>query len=409
MPALNALFSTAERLTGLDRRGQGTVFLVALGHGGTHCLTGAVYLVLPFIARDLGLSYAEAGALISVFHGASVVSSLGGGVLVDLTGRRVAVMVAALLVGGCALVAMAGVSLLGWLFALVGLVGMAKNLWHPPAISYVSLQFPESRGYALSIHALGGTLGNALAPLAVGASLAWLSWRTAVPLAAVPAIAVAVLIAFVLAPRDAPSGGTDKGGMDVALYFRELAGLLRNKPLLMVFLVAGFRVVTQAGMLVFMPLYLANVLGAGPVWMGLSLTILQMGGVLAAPFVGTWSDRIGRKPVAITAMALGTVFLFALSLAGTVPVFIILVLAFGMASFSVRPVLQSWVMDLSPPALSGTATSLLFGVQGAFGALSPLIGGLIADTWNLTAVFYFLAAASLIATLLMVLAPGGKR
>jgi FSR family fosmidomycin resistance protein-like MFS transporter len=45
--------------------------------------------------------------------------------------------------------------------------------------------------------------------------------------------------------------------------------------------------------------------------------------------------------------------------------------------------------------------SLLFGAQSALSALVPLVGGLIADQWGLAAVFYVLAASTLIANLVV--------
>ena len=36
------------------------------------------------------------------------------------------------------------------------IIGSTNNLWHPAAISYLSARFPDRKGYALSIHALGG-------------------------------------------------------------------------------------------------------------------------------------------------------------------------------------------------------------------------------------------------------------
>ena len=57
-------------------------------------------------------------------------------------------------------------------------------------------------------------------------------------------------------------------------------------------------------------------------------------------------------------------------------------------------------MDLADDRIAGTAVSVLFGMQSAFTLLVPTIGGLIADTWGLQAVFYLFAATSLIATII---------
>ena len=53
------MIAAIERLTGLEWKGQGTVFLVASGHGGTHWIAATFYLLLPFITRDLGRDVVE--------------------------------------------------------------------------------------------------------------------------------------------------------------------------------------------------------------------------------------------------------------------------------------------------------------------------------------------------------------
>ena len=50
---------------------QGPIFLVGLGHGATHWVAATFYILLPYINRDLGLGYAQAGLLASIFHAAS--------------------------------------------------------------------------------------------------------------------------------------------------------------------------------------------------------------------------------------------------------------------------------------------------------------------------------------------------
>ena len=165
------MIAAIERLTGLEWKGQGTVFLVASGHGGTHWIAATFYLLLPFITRDLGLSYAEAGMLVAVFHLSAFTANFASGLVVDVTGKRVVYQVASLAVGAAALLGCGGAQSLLWLFPMVVLIGATNNLWHPPAISFLSEHFPRQRGYALSIHALGASVGDALAPLAAGALL----------------------------------------------------------------------------------------------------------------------------------------------------------------------------------------------------------------------------------------------
>src|ERR1700758_5419400 len=87
-------------------------------------------------------------------------------------------------------------------------VGIGNNLWHPTAIPLLAQSRPERRGLVVSIHAMGGNLGDAVAPLAVGAMLSAFSWRDVVVMNVVPGVAASVLLLLLLGR----GGGADFGG-----------------------------------------------------------------------------------------------------------------------------------------------------------------------------------------------------
>lgn len=399
------VFSAIDRLTGVHPRHQGPVFLVGLGHAGTHWIAATFYLLLPFITRDLGLSYAQAGALVSLFHISSVTANFGSGMVVDVTGRRVLFQVVSLLVGAGALFAFGAAGQFMLLFILIALIGASNNLWHPAAISFLSERYPNSRGYALSIHAFGANLGDTLAPVAAGALLVALSWHRVASIAALPVLAIAALIAVLLLRQDKAGVRHRHHDSGFSNYVAGLKQILRNRTVMSLCLMAGVRSMAQNGLLMFLPLYLSDVLQVSPVWMGVTLMAMQLGGMVASPIAGTWSDRIGRRPVVLAGLTLTTVTIAGLTLTRSDAVFITGVSVLGFALFAVRPVVHSWLMDLTPPHLGGSATSLLFGTQAGLSAMVPIIGGVIADAWGLTVVFYFLAGTMLVANVLVYLLP----
>jgi len=395
------VLAAIERLTGLGRQGQGVVFLVGSGHGGTHWVAATFYLLLPFIITDLKLSYAEAGALVAVFQLAAFAANFGSGLVVDVTGRRVVFQVVSLAVGAAALAACAGAQGLWFLFPMVILMGATNNLWHPPAIAFLSEHYPKHRGYALSIHALGANLGDALAPLAAGALLLWLSWRGTAALNTLPAFAIALAMALTLGPKDREAHAAGGRGLGFADYLAGLKRLVRDKVIVHLSVMAGFRTMAQHGVLVFLPLYLAHVLHMNPLWMGVTVMALQVGGVVASPIAGAWSDRVGRRPVVLAGLTVTTAMIAVLTFIQDDILFIAGVAFLGFAMYAVRPVLHSWMMDLAPKALSGSATSIMFGVQALFTAVVLALGGAMADAWGLTVVFYLLALCMLAANVLV--------
>ena len=75
----------------------------------------------------------------------------------------------------------------------------------------------------------------------------------------------------------------------------------------------------------------------------------------------------------------------------------------GLSLYAVRPVVQSWMLDLTPPNLGGSATSLMFGMQSGLAVVMPIIGGVLADQYGLKSVFYFIAGAMLAANLVAIM------
>ena len=67
----------------------------------------------------------------------------------------------------------------------------------------------------------------------------------------------------------------------------------------------------------------------------------------------------------------------ALTLLGNEISFIAGVSVLGFALYAIRPVVHSWMMDLTPSHLGGSATSLMFGAQTGLSILAPVIGGTI--------------------------------
>jgi MFS family permease len=402
--------SRLKRLTGLAPGHQGPIFLVGLGHGGVHWIAATLYVVLPYAAKSLGWSYAEAGALVTVFHAASFLTNAVSGAAADLGGRRVEVQIAALVVGAVALASFAVLGALGVaaLAIAVAAMGFANNLWHPAAISYLGGRYPENRGYALSIHGLGASTGDALAPLVVGGLLTLWGWRTGAGVSAAVALVPALFIFFFLLRREqrqVAANAQTEAVSGLRDYFRQLTGVLGDRAIVVLCLMAGFRTMAQNGLLFFLPLYLSHGMGLNPVAMGLALGVMQAGGIVAAPLAGVWSDRLGRRPLVIGGLAIASALILALPYLENYVLLLLGTGVMGLALFAVRPVVHGWLMDLAPPAMGGSATALMFAVQGGLSVAIPWLGGLIADAHGFTPVFWLLGVAMAATTLIAAFVP----
>src|SRR5689334_19078214 len=170
------------------------VWLITIGHALTHWYPATFYLLLPLIGNELGLSYSQIGSILTCQYAAGAIANVPGGIFVDTVGRKGLLMAVSLFWIGFPYLVM-GYSHAYWMMlACATMVGIGNNLWHPTAIPWLAGRFPDRKGLVMSFHSMGGNVGDALAPLAVGALLAILSWRDVVLVNVVPGIVMSVLI-----------------------------------------------------------------------------------------------------------------------------------------------------------------------------------------------------------------------
>lgn len=136
----------------------------------------------------------------------------------------------------------------------------------------------------------------------------------------------------------------------------------------------------------FLPLY-ARSLGASGLEVGLLLAVYSLAQMVASPWWGRLSDRIGRRPLLVIGAAGTCLGLLQLGLAGG-----LVALFIGRAwlgGFGIgMSTAQAWVADTQPAeergrtmALIGAASALGFTLGPALGALGVATGGLSVPFW----------------------------
>ena len=162
--------------------------------------------------RELGLSYSQIGSILTCQFAAGAISNVPGGIFVDTVGRKGLLMAVALFWIGFPYLMM-GFSHAYWMMlACATLLGIGNNLWHPTAIPWLASRFPERKGLVMSFHSMGGNVGDAVAPLVVGALLAVLSWRSVVLVNVIPGIVMSVLILLYIGRIQKAASGRHRPG-----------------------------------------------------------------------------------------------------------------------------------------------------------------------------------------------------
>ena len=388
------------------------VWLISAGHAFTHWYTATFYLLLPLIGKELGLSYTEIGLIMTTQHVVGALSNLPGGMVVDMVGKKGYLMATSLFWVGFPYALMSLTHNYWMLLVCVTLVGIGNNLWHPAAITTLAYRYPERKGLVISVHGMGGNVADGLAPLVVGALLAWFTWRTVVVINVVPGLVMAAMILVMLGAFSMSTshdhvnaGGRSRSVRD---YLKDVVSLLHNRALMLVSIGSAFRTMTQTGLLTFLPVYLAYELDYSPFVVGVCMSAMQVAGFAASPIGGHLSDKMGRKRIVMASMVLTCVMIVFMALAGKSVTFVLFIALVGFFLYAMRPVLQAWAVEATPRELAGSGVGLQFGIQHIGASIAPALFGMIADAYDIYTGFYFLAGTILFANLLIVFMPNGQ-
>ena len=149
-----------------------------------------------------------------------------------------------------------------------------------------------------------------------------------------------------------------------------------------------------------LPLY-AETFSSSGVSIGLVFAAFSVSRALLGPFVGRFSDHVGRKRFLMAGLAGFAVVSVLYSIAGSLWELGLFRLLQGAASVMVTPIAQAFVGDITPPGKEGRMMNLFYSSLFMGMALGPFIGGTVSEAFSYQAAFYAMGALSLIALLLV--------
>ncbi len=389
------------RLKGLDP----TLLALGLGHGVTHWYPSTLFIVLPYLAKDLGLTYSQVGVLMGWNYFTSFFINLPGGLIVDMVGKTGFLLGLAIALTGLPYFFLGFSSSYVAAMVVVTFVGIGNNIWHPAALSFLAKRYPERKGFAIALHALGSHLGDTLAPLAVGVALTYMIWREVLILNFFPGVLIGFVVWRLLGRAGTIRKEERRKELSLREYWAGVKTMTRNKSILLLCSLSGMRSMTQSGLFTFLPIYLANELKYSPALVGTYMTVVQASGIFSSLLSGSISDRKGRRSVLTAGLLTTSLLLVALVILRLHFLFVGVLALLGFFLFSMGPVMVAWMMDLAPKNISGTTVSTLFGVQSLFAGFAPAICGFIADRFGILFSFYFLAFTIFAANFLVYLIP----
>ncbi len=392
-------------------RSWGLMIGLSAGHAVKHFYQQAFLLLIPAVKVALGLTDIQVGVIGMSRTVFSAAINIPAGFVGDMWRDKVALILA----GSLSSLAL-GYFLMGiypsyWLLLLgVSVTGIGTSLWHAPAFGTLAALYPTKRAFAMSVHRMGGSIGDSISPVVMGVllggfalwGLEWggMGWRALALALVAPALISAATV--LLAHKGLKSTGGQ--ATDLKAYLRMAGALFANSTVLGMVVLASVRAMAHSGLSIFLILYMSEDLGFSAFKVGYHVALLTLFGVIFAPVMGWASDRFGSRPVIFLGLLAITVLVFALLPFGSGWAFTLILALLGLFLYTVNPVMLAAAMESTKPGTESSITALMFTGPAVLGAISPVIAGWLRGSYGMDAVFIYsgaIVAAITVGTLLI--------
>jgi DHA1 family tetracycline resistance protein-like MFS transporter len=170
-----------------------------------------------------------------------------------------------------------------------------------------------------------------------------------------------------------------------------------TRPLLIIFLTIFVNLVGFGIIIPLLPFY-AETFGASPIVIGLLFAVFSLCQLAAAPALGDWSDRYGRRPILIFSLA-GTVVSFVmLALAHSIVMLFAARIVDGLSGGNISTA-RAYVADVTAPKDRAKAYGLIGAAFGLGFILGPALSGILSRI-SYTAPIWAAAGLTLVATVM---------
>ncbi|MFW5824026.1 MAG: MFS transporter [Marinobacter sp.] len=334
-------------------------------------------LVVPGMREGMGITYGEAANLGTVTALGYLALLMVAGVFASRYGAKQAILIGL----GFAALGFTGLALSeSYLFSMVmmALLGFGTAFGYTPLISLLGSWYPEKRGAVIGFANGGVGLGLFIA----GVLVPWLTtawpesgWRMVWGLFAVAALGVAVVVAVLL--RNPPGAGGSGRPQDPVPAAR--SGVYRNPHVINVGLIYGIVGLTYIVQTIFMFSF-ALESGIPALTAGRLASAMGLLGLIAGPFWGWVSDRLGRSNALVLCMAFSAAAMALPVLSPSLPAFAAHFVILGLCISGLFTSVLAASTETVHPRLAPVAVSfvtLFFAIGQLIG---PAVAGLIVES-----------------------------
>ncbi len=347
-------------------------FLVALGFG-------VMIPVLPLLARSFDASNFQLGLVVSAFAFMRLVASPFCGRLNALVGERNAIAAGMSIVGASSV--MMGFASSFWeLLLWRGLGGVGSAMFTVGALTLLLASSPlHLRGRASGLYQGGFLLGGMAGP-AIGGLLARISITAPFFFYAAMLFVASVLVLVLLRQPQPGGAGQQLAGRPFGQVVRDV----RYQAALTQAFGQGWQSFGVRNALV--PVVVVEILYRDATWTGIAFAVAAVVQTLALGPVGTFVDKVGRRPVMVTAGFVTGAATLLIPFAGNIWVLMAILGVYGIGSAMQGTAPTAAVGDAAG-GRGGTAVAVYSMTSDVGAIIGPLVAGWLADQFSMGVAF----------------------
>ena len=357
--------------------------------------------LLPFIKKELGLNYTQAGLFTSSYYLGIALAATFAGWTADFIGIKKMVVLGTMMMG-ISTFAASWMPSFWWIMLFMVLAGVSYSVLTPSTNKAIMYWFHERlRATAMGIKQTGINGGGFLAAFIIPPLALNFNWRYALSVAALLVLVGGAFMWVFYHEYDLPSPRQ----VWLAECKLQMKEVISNRNILILGVEGFFRVGVQTAFLAYLILYLQNALRLSVITASLFFALAHASGAIGRITWGLMSDRIfggqRKKVYLFIALISGISFFILGNLTAATPIWVLtlVVLILGFTAVGHQGVGLSLLAEVAGKECAGTASgfSQSFYFLGVV-AMAPLFGfmvdifGTYTKAWMGLAMFSFIAS-----------------
>jgi FSR family fosmidomycin resistance protein-like MFS transporter len=361
---------------------------MAVGHLICDMNQGALPALLPFLITKYNYSYTEiAGLILAANLVSSIIQPLIGHYS-DRTSQRW-MLPAGILLGSGGLVVIGILSSYWAIFFAVMISGIGIAIFHPEAAKTVNRVSVTNKASNMSIFSFGGTLGFALGPVVITASI--LIWG-------IKGIFILIVPAVIMSIVFLKLRNQKKYQENVSEHVTDIVNKDQWKPFSLLSIILCIRSIVFYGLNTFLPIYWVSILLQSKSYGSSMLSVFFLFGGIGTLFGGRLADRFGYITIIKISFAALVPTLLLLSIVKNPIIATTMLICAGVLIFLPYSSMVVLGQKYLPNRL-GLASGVTLGLAVSVGGIAAPVLGKIADIYGVQNVMIVIFCISIVSTL----------